>query len=493
MLHRIFVATIFLLSASLTFGQTPLLPYPDTTSVEGIRYHVGIDGLATTNARTPFWFHANQFGTIPLTAPAGLLRVGLRGLWGDVHSSRKPVYSISVEVIGQASMKTKLLLPEAYAGIRLGHAELYAGRRREINGLTDTLLTSGSVTWSGNALPITQIRLGTREYAPLKFTRNFVALNAFISHGWFANTDSMKNVLLHAKSIFVRLGKPEARIHLYGGINHFVQWGGYSPYIQDTFLANDGRMPFSWKTFGKVVWPTAVEDNADGQFSGIDTLNRVGNHLGSLDAGLEINGSGGQFLFYTQHFYEDLSGLSFKNFPDGLFGVRWKTKPRGGAFQLRQLTLEFITSLNRSGTGAKGHDDYFYNGQYLDGWVHRRFVIGTPLFIQGRDLPGAVRQKNTWFNRERPVSNNAVQSLHLGVYGICFHRITALFRTTISRYHALNTGDTYPQVSLGLELHQIPLPGKLQASVKVAYDTGEIFQSNWGVMLSCRKLGFLRW
>ncbi|KAF4530856.1 hypothetical protein B566_EDAN018889, partial [Ephemera danica] len=58
-------------------------------------------------------------------------------------------------------------IQEAYAKAKWKAFELYAGRRKEIQGLVDTTLTSGSYIWSGNTLPMPKIDLSIQNYTSL--------------------------------------------------------------------------------------------------------------------------------------------------------------------------------------------------------------------------------------------------------------------------------------------------------------------------------------
>ncbi|MBN8820849.1 MULTISPECIES: capsule assembly Wzi family protein [unclassified Spirosoma] len=478
-------------------------PTYDTTMTAGIRYRAELSGVVSTNGRSPFWMRSNQFGTVPWQFPAGIGTVGVTGLWGNPRQAHKPYLKAGIEVVGNLNSASRLVLPEAYVAVRLGHGELYIGRQKEIHGLVDTLLTSGSIAWSGNAVPITQIRLGTRDFAPLKFTKGLIAVNAFFSHGWFSDTDSMHNVMLHAKAVFVRVGKPTWKVRFYGGINHFAQWGGYSKALADgpvsKFLSANGYLPSSLKAYKSVVWPIG-QPGSDDQFSAIDTINQIGNHLGSIDAGLDIQLKNASLFLYSQHIFEDNSGLTFKNFPDGLFGVRWKAgvSNSGAVVQLKQLTAEFITTRNRSGTKLPyGRDDYFFHGQYLDGWTHQGAIIGTPIFTRTADLPSALLKKSAWLSRSfayrlLPVNNNDVQSVHVGAYAVLFQRVSAVLLATGSRYYEFDySARTYDQLSMSLELTNLVLSGSVNMGLKLAYDTGAIFTGNLGGMLTIRKTGFL--
>lgn len=491
---RLFLLSFLILPAS-AFGQLFLRPVADTTVRQGIRYHAELGGLISTGTRTPFWLRSNQFGMVPLESPSGILVAGATGQWGDVRQSRKPTFKASVELAANGNRNSRLILPEAYVAVRLGHGELYVGRRKEVNGITDTLLTSGSYAWSGNAVPATQIRLGTRDYAPLKFTNGVVSVNAFFSHGWFANSDSMQNVYLHAKALYVRIGKPTWKVRFYGGMSHYVQWGGYSKYLDNRFSQN-GHLASGWDAFKKALWPSTVEGSSSGSFSKFDSLNRSGNHLGSIDLALDLQLKGSNLLFYIQRPWEDMSGVVFGNFPDGLYGVRWRNQhPIQGSFRIDQVTAEFFTTMDQSGTKLpKGADDYFDNYQYLDGWTHRQRVIGSPFLTRWMDSdprrysldPGRWRQM---------ISNNRLQLMHVGLSGRFASGLSLQMMLSYSRNYGRPLRpepiEAYSQFS-GLVNVVIPslLPKNTLVKVSLSVDKGTWLPSTLGGMIVISKNGW---
>ena len=218
-----FVFLVYFISASDLIGQA----IPDTvTARQSIMAEVG--GFGSSATQTPFWFRSRQYGAIPLQGPAGSMRVGFMRQFGDYQNSRKLHAKVAVEGVANVGSSSQLVLPVAYGSLFSKNFELYAGRRREVFGLVDTLLSSGSYAWSGNALPTYKIQFGTRGYVPLRFTKGVVALNGMYAHGWFGNTDSVKNSFLHQKALFVRINLFRNRVRLYGGLTHYAQWGGYS-------------------------------------------------------------------------------------------------------------------------------------------------------------------------------------------------------------------------------------------------------------------------
>jgi hypothetical protein len=488
-------AVVCLFSGADSFGQLNR-PVQDTIRTPGIRYQVELSGLAASNSRTPFWLRSNQFGTVPLESPSAIVSAAANGLWGNPAQNRKPYVKAGVELVGNVNRSSRFVLPQAYAAVHLGHGELYIGRRKEINGITDTLLTSGSYALSGNAVPITQIRIGTKDYAPLKFTRGVISVNAFFSHGWFSNTDSIKNSYLHAKALFVRIGKPEWKIRLYGGMTHYVQWGGHSNYL-GPYFANEGKLASGWEAFKLAIWPRS--ETKGGSLTNYDTLNRTGNHLGSTDFAFDIRLKKSSLLFYMQHPWEDMSGIVFANFPDGIYGARWQNTEtnRSAGFQLRALTLEYATTRNQSGpTMPKGYDEYFVNFQYLDGWTHQRRVLGTPFFTRYMDSAPAYRNKIAPKSFKSMINNNSIELIHVGVVGRFRSGVTVA--TLLSQ--SWNYGHPYERgfssaVKQFSGLLEVTIPNLaalngVSCKASIAYDKGDWLPSGFGGMLTILKRGW---
>ncbi|GAB4007745.1 hypothetical protein GCM10028808_12190 [Spirosoma migulaei] len=157
------------------------------------QYQLEVGGLGSS-AQTPFWLRANQYGTVPLKNPTLRLNAGFRSDYQPIDSTGykpKMDWGYGVNVVANLGTSTQFLLPEAYIKARFGAFELYAGRRKEMVGLVDTLLTTGAYAWSGNALPIPKIQIGLPTYTPLPFTKGVVSMMGAFAHGWFENSDRL--------------------------------------------------------------------------------------------------------------------------------------------------------------------------------------------------------------------------------------------------------------------------------------------------------------
>ncbi|MGA0556297.1 capsule assembly Wzi family protein [Larkinella sp. VNQ87] len=486
-----------ILLTGLFFASTQVF----SQSRHASQLYTEIGALVSSTDRTPFWLRANQFGTVPLTAPVGSLRLGLAGtiLFSDTTKARFQVHprrlwslSYQVEAVGNAGKSAQLLLPEGY--IRLAHRgiELVAGRRRAVIGLVDSTLSSGSYAWSGNALPIPKVQFGTRGFVPLG-RRGWLAINGFLAHGWFANTWYMRHSFLHQKSLFFRIGKPTAIVRLYAGINHSVQWGGQSDYI-DPKLAINGKLPGRLADFPNVLFAIRTNGLNNDRISSFDYVNLYGNHLGTIDFGGELRFSGLNLLLYHQHVFEDVTGIFFKNLPDGLSGIRLSSnRPVSAGFHLNEVLLEFLTTLSQSGPTLyqadkswKGADNYFNNSQYREGWTYRERVIGTPFLTRRLDIRAPYRNASDW-----AIAGNRVQMYHVAARATVARQIDLRVKVSYSRNYGI------PEVFLSGPPTQLsawvqvgtPLRwlGGAELTAALALDQGQLYDDAVGGYLGLRK------
>lgn len=468
---------------------------PNDSSRYAAVYTFGVTGAAATANRLPFWLVANQYGVLPNSSPLGLLQVGTTGRFriGD-RVNRSLTYG--VEAAGRATRRADVVIPQAYVSLNYGRFSLWGGRKKEVIGLGDSTLTSGFYAWSGNALPITKIQLSTNGFVPLGFTRNVVSVNALYAHGWFANTDSIQGSFLHQKAFYVRIGRPNWRVRLTGGVVHNVQWGGRSATLPAN-VAIDGQLPQSFSDYLYVVTAREPSRQDSARFSAFDAVNRFGNHLGSIDFGLETTVGGWQAMGYYQHPFEDKSGVAFLNFPDGLYGLKL-VRPAGAGrgFTIQHLLVEYLHTLSQSGsqthTGSRydGKDDYFNNYQYRDGWVQNQRVIGTPFLSRRANLLPARQNEpgpQIW-----AIANNQVQMWHLAAAGTVGRGIRWQTKLSASR----NSGaprhpftQAVPQFSGAVWLSW-PLGwlGGSELQTAIALDQGQLYRNSMGGQLSLRKI-----
>lgn len=489
---------------SMKFLFFLIIAFASSTLLYGQRinqYQLEVGSLGSSS-QTPFWLRANQYGIVPLHNP--VLRLN-----ANIHSDYHPIdtagykpkidWGYGLNVVTNAGKVNQFLIPEAYVKGRLGAFELYVGRRKEVIGLSDTLLTSGSYIWSGNALPMPKIQLALPEFTPLPFTKGLISIIGTFSHGWFENTGRLvENSYLHQSSIYGRIGKSSWRFRLYGGFNHQVMWAGYSSYLDST-VASNGKLPSSIKYYPAVVLATRNPFPNDQSIQTTTHFeeNRIGNHLGSIDVAADVNFKHWNLFAYRQFVYDDGSLFLGTNLEDGLNGLRIKNldRPNGLPFFLRQITLEYLFTGSQGGDvfiledpKRRGRDDYFNNGQYIDGWTYFGRTIGTPFLTPQQEVDPSLPPRYG-------IANNRVSVYHIGLSALVFNKVDMTARLSFSK----NAGTyavpylTIPSQFSGLLTAAIPLNvfGGTVLNGSIAVDAGDLLPNSVGVYIGLRKSGVL--
>lgn len=462
-----------------------------------VQGQIQLGTLLSSQAVTPFWLRTQQYGIVPHRAPAVLLQAALHKPYrpADSAQARKVDWSLGLQSVLtlQPVEPLKLVWVEANLGVRFKAVELYAGRRRQVTGLGDTTLTSGFYAVSANALPVPKVQLSTRGYTPLPFTGDFLAINSGLAHGWYHMAE-LKGVRLHQKYLYLRLGKPRSLVKGYLGLNHQVQWAGHAEYLKQRPDIADaaGYFPSGWKFYKYVFFSYTPKDWAKlAGYTSFDSY-RVGNSLGSIDAGVEFNAVGGRWLAYHQHAYDDVSGLVFKNVPDGLWGLSYVPQQKGpGAFWLNRLTAELLTTRNQSGStfyipgsAYQGGDNYYNHSQYAQGWSYLGRTIGTPFIAPSRDFDASsALARGAYF------SNNRVSMGYVGLQAR-YRKATLLMRASYSR-NAGTFSQPAPrplgQFSMLVGVQRPITRYQVMLLAHVAWDQGELYTQAVGGFVGLKK------
>jgi len=371
-------------------------------------------GGYTSNGTVPFWLRSNQFGSIPLDG-ASLSLIG--SACKDYDLSKGKIFDWGASFEGRANLGqgSNLILVEGYGKLRLSIFEFRAGRSKEMTGLCDTLLTSGSYIVSGSNLGIPKIEMSVREFFVIPGLGRLFAFKGNFAHGWmgdvwllkpYPSTDSvLLNTFLHQLSLYGRFGKPSWNLKLYGGFNHQVVWGHEQDYYNDDYTLTPIETYFYVIT-GKRYSNGSIQEE------------RQGNHLGSIDLGFEYKFDGIKLLLYRQNFYEAGALAHLANIQDGLNGISFENRRNiGRSVVCRKFLFEFLYTKNQAGEPwspptPSPYEPYFNHGQYIEGWSYNGTSLGTP-FITTRDdirkdLPSAP---------EEYFVNNRLIAFHIGCEG----------------------------------------------------------------------------
>ncbi|MBD2753862.1 capsule assembly Wzi family protein [Spirosoma validum] len=463
-----------------------------------IQGELEVGSVFSSASTAPFWLRTNQYGIVPIQAPSGIFQAAIWKTYrtpDSVHSRKFDWgFRLNPVLTYDRADKAQLLLPEANLSVRFKSIELYVGRRRTVTGLGDTTLSSGFYASSGNALPIPKIQIGTIGYAPLHFTKDFVAINAAFAHGWF-NVPYIQGVRWHQKHLYVRLGKPASALKFYAGVNHQVQWAGHADYLKDRPDVGDGSgyLPSDWSFYKYVVFSYTPKDwELIPGYTAFDSY-RVGNSVGSIDFGVELNTKGSHLLAYYQHTYEDVSGLVFLNMPDGLWGISYSPKPvRSSSFRVSRLTLEYLTTKSQSGSSFyipgstyQGVDNYYNHSQYNEGWSYFGRTMGTPFIAPRQDFDPSYNLPGGQF-----FINNRVNMWYVGLQAT-YRKALFTLRTSYSRNYG-TYNDPFktdvPQFS-SLLAAQIPMFRLTNTYLvaKFALDNGGLYTKASGGYIGFKK------
>lgn len=374
-----------------------------------IHYAVTGGGVVTSNDQVPFWLRANRFGNIPLDGISGILT-------GNIDKTYKKGvrlfdWGFGFEGRLNAGSDIQFIVPEAYTKVKIGIFEVRAGRSKQIMGLVDSTLSVGSFPMSGNALGVPKVELSVPEFYTLPFLGNMIAFKGNFAHGWLGtmtvNQIKQKlhpaNTFLHQKSLYLRLGKPNGRVRLYGGFNHQVFWGNERTIYGSTFKIS------RWESYTYVLFGKTMQEKINGFEKG-----KIGNHLGSIDLGGELNFKNISVFVYRQNFY-DVGALSkLANIKDGLNGIRIENHSVGQKlFYWRKFLIEFLYTVSQAGElnarYTKSGDENYYNGFYSKGWSYNGLGLGTP-FISSKSSTkkGFPNDPRDYFN------NNRISVVNLG-------------------------------------------------------------------------------
>ncbi len=468
-----------------------------------IKYTAEVGTYLSTDGNTPFWLRANQYGTVPLTSPIVTLRGNISSDYKkaitkeDLYKLSKFDWGYGLNMVGNVGKENQFLIPEAYLKAKFGVFEIYAGRRKEIFGLVDSTLSSGSYIWSGNALPMPKIQIMNRDFVPLGITKGFLSFKGSFAHGWFENDRAdVKNFYLHQKSLYFRLGKPDWKFKFYGGFNHQVQWGGVLKYPDPTNqLAINGQVGSSFNDYLNVVTGQSLAGVGDTTKNGKnDATNRGGNHLGTIDFGFEINTNKVNILCYRQNIYEDGSLAYLSNISDGLNGISFTFKnPKNERFYINKLIIEYLNTTSQSGaTGSdntnsrlRGRDNYFNNGVYRDGWTYSKKIIGTPFFTSNFESYPKTLSNIL-------LTNNRVQAYYFGIKSTLNHTIKLETKFSYSENLGAYDFPLVKPINQFSALMNLNVPsdilGKSNLIFSLSYDSGNLLPNTVGVYIGLRKI-----
>lgn len=465
-------------------------------------------GIRTGNTKNnPFWLRSNQNGMVPLKTNNLYSSASIYKSYDSTYNIdkklNKTALGFGLKTALNVGAENKLQLMEAYIKYRFFNYEIYVGRRSEIFGITDSTLSSGSMIWSGNALPLPKVQFSVPYFTPI-FKSKIFSYKASFAHGWFGNQPYVQGHFLHQKTLYGKIGKPQWKVQLLGGVNNQVQWAGYSEYLKNSPGASqNGYLPNGFNSFMSSAFPLPIirkmfPPNINLLY---DELNYGGNHVGSLDLATYLNLKPATIQIYRQIPYE-LGSLfsSLVNADDGIYGISVKfNKP---IYSVSKITIEGLHTYNqgyyRSGVArVLGLPDkhngelhrYFNHGQYNDGWSYKKNGIGNPLILSNNQInkEGKISDSQFLFS-----DYSQTKLLYLALSG-SKNKINYVLKTNYGQYRAtmgpyVPQNKSFPQFSFFSNLDYSRKNTNFMFSF--AFDKGEMLNNSLGFALQVTKTWF---
>jgi len=229
---------------------------------------------------------------------------------------------------------------------------------RDFSSYLNDELSSGHMLVSHNAQPMSKIGL-VSSYKIKKLKR--IDFDFGISHAVFDTNESYsKAPLLHEKFLYMNIKKDSYRFSI--GFIHEAIWGGNT---RDGSMIGD--QPSKFKDFLKILI------SADGPDEGGPHANALGNHLGITEFLFQKNNDNKILNFYYQHFFEDTSGLRFRNEIDGLWGLELENYIPETIF-----LFEYLHTTHQDMDPPYVAEAYYNHGVYQKGWGYKNYTLGNP-------------------------------------------------------------------------------------------------------------------
>lgn len=434
-----------------------------------------------TGNHTPLWQAGNQHGLSSIDN-----NTYIRGAAFYNNTYRSWKLKTGIDLAAAAGFTSTFIVQQAYADIRYKWIGLWAGSREINSELLNQQLSSGGLTWSGNARPIPQIAIGIFDYVQLAPK---VQVKAELSYGWFTDTKYQernvgddysytRKIKYHHKSFFFRFGQPKGKWQFDIGMSLDAQFGGFKERGNDV-----GDLGNGWKDYWNVLIPQSGGNDAPGG----EQVWYQGNYMGSEHIKLTYKRTNFSISGYIENYYDDFSGMGKLNGLDGLWGIEFKANQSQA---INNIVIEYYQTTSQSGplhgldgsvVGKTGGADDYYNNAWYPGWTHWGMSMGNPLIAS----PIYNQNGNLAF------LYNRVKAIHLGWSGDitpewAYRAKLSLNRTWGTPYKPIP--EVLENFSTFAEFKYVP--SKWQGwsfTASAAFDMGDIYGDNLGFQFKVHK------
>ena len=292
-----------------------------------------------------WWLEKNNFGITPTN-------FDFQGMWK--FKTSRTTYAINI-----FAQEKKGYINESFIKYNFSDKTfLRVGKYyRDLSNYLNDELSSGHMLISHNAEPIPKIGLVTSQKIKKLEKIDF---DFGIVHGFFDKNDLYnKAPFLHEKFFYMNIKNNNYQISI--GLVHEAIWAG-------SIVTFGGDQPNTFKDFLKVF---IAEDGP--LYEGEPHSNALGNHLGLWDFYYQHNNNDQILKLYYQHFFEDTSGLRFRNEIDGLWGLELKNY-----IPETTILFEYLDTSHQYMNPPYVAEAYYNHTIYSAGWSYKDYTIGNP-------------------------------------------------------------------------------------------------------------------
>ena len=443
----------------------------------------------------PFWLVSNIHGLGSPEFNNGYVRGEVAK---QMNESKRFDWGAGADISLGWNLPSVLGIRQLYGELHYRRLYVSVGSKNFDSYYNDIRLSSGDLLYSGNAIAIPQLRVGTMGFAPIWGTKGWLSVRAYLSYGKFTDSGWQKD--------WVAPGSERTTGVLFCGRGLWFKVGNYNTFpltldfgieMGTQFVGNvykDGkmmRMPHGFVDWLKAFIPLAGNSSTP---TGEQT-NIQGNMTGEYNIAINYSPTPDWHLkLYLDHYFEDHSQmfLEYGMWKDGLWGLEVKF-PKNRFVD--KVVYEFVQTTDQ--TGAVNNDyspevphqvsgrDNYYNHYLYNCWQTWGMTIGTPLAI------------SPLYNRNHilKIFNTRFKANHIGIEGRPLADLRYRFLLTFTQ----NWGTYwYPfprrmdNCSGLVELDYYPrwLKG-FYAKGAVAWDKGPLLGNNLGGMISIGYEGFV--
>lgn len=436
-------------------------------------YSIEASALINFSDSTPFWLFNNQYAKYSLPNSSSLLDIKLEN---KIDTSMFFDYSYGMEMYALYDGNLRPVLHQCYGKIKIWEFIIQGGLFEDYINYSDTALSMGHILWSKNIKPLPKISFSSNGYYTVPYTYKMLQIKATFTHGWFNDDRYVNKLFLHHKNLYVKLGG-NLPVNVFGGLEHFAQWGGVSP------NPDYGKLPTDFDSYLRVV---KGEGGDSTKVNINEVIHRLGNHIGSWNIGIETKSKFVNSQLYWQSIFDDNSGRSLKNFPDGLWGLSLSSSCFPA---ISGIVYEYLHTTDQSGPihdpphNLVGNDNYFNHYIYLNGWTYNKLTIGVPF------ITSSIYNSDSIYTILR---NTRVIVHHFGIKGILKNIRYRTLLSIESNYgtHPNPFNPVKNQTSMLIEM-SMPLKSVygIVFSSSVGIDFGSMYGNNFGILIKLSKSG----